>query len=487
MARASVSTGAALCTPLSWLPEPRVDFCRKGGIVRIATVLILLAIAGAADLRAQTIVSPRDRTELGLTVYQGFGMVRDTRRVESGARDIVWTGVARTLDPGTVLLLSGSRALDVASMVFEPDPGPWGLLQEGDPVVLVSPNGERIDATVASPGSLMFRAGDRLILEWKGHIEVPDPGGRRDPSPIVRWELAGPSGGGALTAAYLASGLSWSGDYVAVLEEEDRLALEGKVTVENHTGMTWPDAELQLVAGVVRRDSPAVPYPVRARMQADMAVETRGVADIDRQSLGEYHLYTVQEPVTLRHESTTQIGLFRAPRVPVERTLVLEGQAWRYQGRQTDMPPEHPEIRLRFVNNEQSGLGEPLPAGVIHVYGTDAEGDLQFLGDGSVPHTPTGEDVRIAIGQAFDITSRRIQTDWRRIDDRTEESAWRIEVANAGERARTVRIHEQFPGEWTILEESRPHERVDAQTARWDVEVPARGSTALTYRVRVAY
>jgi hypothetical protein len=50
-----------------------------------------------------------------------------------------------------------------------------------------------------------------------------------------------------------------------------------------------------------------------------------------------------------------------------------------------------------------------------------------------------------------------------------------------------VEVVEAFPGEWTILEESRPHERVDARTARWEVAVPAGGSATLTYRVRVAY
>jgi hypothetical protein len=453
---------------------------------RISFLLVLLGIAAVApSMPAQVVVAPRDRTALEVTVYQDFGMIRDTRRVEAGAREIAWTYVARSLDAGTALLLSDARRVDVAGMRFEPELGPFGLLAEGDSVTLVSPTGERIEATVASPTGLIYRSGDRLILEWKGHVEVPDPAGVLDPAPTLRWDLAAPFGGGPLTTAYLAGGLTWSADYVAVLEDGDRMALDGNATVQNNAGIAFPDATLQLVAGVVRRAGGVEPRFAR------LGVEEMRVAapapDIAREAIGEYHLYTVDAPVTLAREATNRLELFRAASVPIQRHLVLEGQAWRFQGRQSELPPEHPEIRVRFQNERDGGLGEPLPAGTIHVYGRDAGGDLQFLGDGSIPHTPAGEEVRIAIGQAFDVTARRTQTDWRRIDERTEESTWQIEIRNAGERPREVQVVESFPGDWTMLEESRPHERVDAQTARWTVDVPAEGSATLTYRVRVSY
>jgi hypothetical protein len=452
--------------------------------MRRITLLFLLGIAVAPSLPAQVVVTPRDRTALEVTVYQGFGMIRDTRRVEAGAREIAWTHVARSLDAGTALLLSDARRVDVAGMRFEPELGPYGLLAEGDRVILVSPTGERIEATVASPMGLIYRSGDRLILEWKGHVEVPDPAGVLDPAPTLRWDLAAPFGGGSLTTAYLAGGLTWSADYVAVLEDDDRMALDGNATVQNSAGIAFPDATLQLVAGVVRRAGGIEPRFARGMAAQDLQM---AAPEVTREALGEYHLYTVGAPVTLDREATSRLELFRAASVPIVRQLVLEGQAWRFQGRQGELPPEHPQIRVQFQNDREDGLGEPLPAGTLHAYGRDASGDLQFLGDGSIPHTPAGEEVRITIGQAFDVTARRTQTDWRRIDERTEESAWQIEIRNAGERSRQVLVVESFSGDWTILEESRPHERVDAQTARWTVDVPAEGSATLTYRVRVSY
>ena len=90
------------------------------------------------------------------------------------------------------------------------------------------------------------------------------------------------------------------------------------------------------------------------------------------------------------------------------------------------------------------------------------------------------------IGSAFDIVAERVQTDYRQLDPRTFESAWRIELRNRSRAAATVLVVEQMPGlEWTIVEESLPHEQVDAQTIRWPVPVAAGGSATLTYTVRV--
>lgn len=450
-------------------------------------VLLTITILLAAEARAQAVVTPADRASLGVTVYQGFGMVRDGRRLPAGARDVVWVGVPRTVDPGTVILTREGRRVDAAALTVETEQGPMGVLAEGQPVVLVSPDGARIEAVVASPFGGLFRAGDRLIVNWQGHVEIPDPGRALDPASSIRWRLEEPTPGGVATASYLAGGLSWSADYVAVLTGEERMSLEGHATVWNRSGMGYPDARLQLVAGVVRR-TPERPRPETMLRRADMEMAIAEPApDVEREALEEYHLYTVESPVTLTPDAATRIGLLDAAAVEVERELVLAGVEWRFQGRQPEIPPEHPEIRLRFVNDRASGLGEPLPGGVIHAYRQDSGGVLQFVGDGRIPHTPAGERVTITIGRAFDVTARRTQTDWRRIDERTEESAWRIELRNAAERSREVAVVETFAGAWTVLEESRPHTRVDARTARWTIEVPAGGSAILTYRVRVTY
>ena len=48
-----------------------------------------------------------------------------------------------------------------------------------------------------------------------------------------------------------------------------------------------------------------------------------------------------------------------------------------------------------------------------------------------------------------------------------------------------VKVIEPVPGDWKILEESAKHERANAHEAVWQIDVPAKGETKLTYNVQV--
>ncbi|HUF89133.1 MAG TPA: DUF4139 domain-containing protein [Gemmatimonadota bacterium] len=448
----------------------------------LLSTIAFLFVASTA-LAQVAVAPPSARTALGLTVYDGFAVVRESRSLPGGSeRSILWPEVPPSLDPGTVILRGDGRTLEIRRQAWEAPLSSGAALRSavGSRVTLVGEDGSRIAAVLESADGPTFRVGDRLLVAWPGAVELPAPpdasaGG------ALRWELAAPAPS-PLTAAFLADGLSWSADYTAVLGE-DSMALDGFVTVENGTGLAFTGARLQLVAGEVRRVADGgAPRPVAMRM-AEAAVGD----DVSREAFGDVHLYTVDDPVTLSAVGSTRISLFHAPRVPVRREYVLYSQPWWFQSRAPDLPAtEHPQVRLAFENRNVAGGDDPLPAGVLHTWRADDQGRLQFSGEAAIPHTPSGEEVVATIGAAFDIVAERAQTDYRQLDPRTFESAWRIEIRNRSRSAASVLVVERMPGfEWTIVEESRPHERIDAQVVRWTVPVPAGGSATLTYRVRV--
>src|SRR6185437_12930743 len=76
-------------------------------------------------------------------------------------------------------------------------------------------------------------------------------------------------------------------------------------------------------------------------------------------------------------------------------------------------------------------LGMPLPAGRIRLYRRDSAGQMEFIGEGTIPHTPTDETVKVPVGNAFDVTGERKQTDFR-TDQRahTTDESFSITVKN---------------------------------------------------------
>src|SRR5258708_12761991 len=71
-------------------------------------------------------------------------------------------------------------------------------------------------------------------------------------------------------------------------------------------------------------------------------------------------------------------------------------------------------VFVQFENRESSRLGMPMPKGVVRVYKKDSAGNAQFIGEDSIDHTPKNEKVRLKLGDAFDVTADKKQTDFRR-------------------------------------------------------------------------
>jgi hypothetical protein len=201
----------------------------------------------------------------------------------------------------------------------------------------------------------------------------------------------------------------------------------------------------------------------------------------------EYHLYTLGRPTTILDKQTKQVTLLTAHDVPMQKTLELRGSDYYYRSAQPDLGNRLPvNVYVSFVNRG-GDLGVPLPAGTMRLYKADSKGLSQFAGADTIEHTPRNETVRLQLGQSFDVTANKRQTDFAFEGDCTYESAYEIRLANAKATPQTVLIVEPIPGEWRIPQECLPHTKSSAFTANWTVSVPADGKTTLTYRARVRW
>jgi hypothetical protein len=172
--------------------------------------------------------------------------------------------------------------------------------------------------------------------------------------------------------------------------------------------------------------------------------------------------------------------------VPARKELLLQGSPHYYSDSVGNIGVRiKVAVFMEFANRESARLGLPLPKGVVRVYKRDGAGNAQFVGEDRIEHTPKNETVRLNLGNAFDVTADKKQTDFRRREPglRAYESAYEIVLRNAKAQAVSVTVREPVPGDWTMLDETHKHEKVAAGTAQWRVSVPAGGSTTLRYRV----
>ena len=55
---------------------------------------------------------------------------------------------------------------------------------------------------------------------------------------------------------------------------------------------------------------------------------------------------------------------------------------------------------------------KPLPGGTARIYNPDSDGRLQLVGEASFGHSAAGEDVSLYAGNSFDLTAKRVQTEY---------------------------------------------------------------------------
>ncbi|MBW8370659.1 MAG: DUF4139 domain-containing protein [Thiobacillus sp.] len=472
------------------------------------TMIIGLAAAAQASWAAprdEVVSTASDQQSVAVTIYNdNLALVKDARQIRL-ARDVnllAWRGVSAQMRPETAQLrnVSNPTGFRLQEQNFDFDLlTPQKLLEKyiGREVTVVKVNPAtgaetRETATVLSTNDgVVLRFADRIETGVPGRLAfagVPDT--LRD-KPTLVISLVNPAAGVQnLELSYLTGGLSWRADYVAELNaRDDQLDLNGWVTLTNQSGATYPNARLQLVAGDLNRVRDEQPLP-RAAMA--MAAKAADAAEMQQESLFEYHLYTLQHPTTLAENQTKQVALMSATRVPVKKEFLLEGANYYYSGQYGELGQKIKVGVFVEFDNKGEGLGIPLPRGVIRLYKKDSQGNAQFVGEDRIDHTPKNETVRLKLGDAFDLTADKKQTAFQKLAGTSRynyvfESAYEIVLKNAKPEAATVIVREPMPGDWTMVSESQPHTKAASGTAEWKVSVPAEGKATLSYRVRVRY
>jgi hypothetical protein len=468
-------------------------------IPALALAVVLCAAASAEP--GERVSTLDDQRGVGITIYNtDLALVRDRRHVAlpQGESRLALRDVSARIQAETALLQSvgNPSRLSVLEQNFNYDLlSPQKLLEKyvGRDVDVMHYNprtGERRRErarVLATNGGVVLRYADRIETSVDGTLAFPSlPPDLRDRPTLVTDVMNASAGDQDIELTYLSGGLNWKADYTAELTpNDDRIDLRGLITLQNTSGTSYRDASVQLVAGDVNvvRNAFAPPAPSLATIGRTAA---RSVA---QEALLEYHLYTLPRHTSVLDNQTKQVELLTAPNVAVTKTLELRGSPYYYQTQSGDLGDRIKVGTYLSFLNEGGDLGIPLPKGAVRVYKRDNAGTAQFVGSDSIDHTPKGETVRLHLGDSFDVTARKKQTDYKATTGTYTdyESAYEIVLRNAKTVPQTVLVVEPIPGDWTILQSSDSHVKTSSSTASWTLTVPPNGAKTLTYRVRVRY
>jgi len=447
-----------------------------------------------------------DQVDLAVTVYNSnIALVRDVRQVSlpGGVFDLRFMDIAASVNPATVHFrsLTEPARLGVLEQNYEYDLlDPQRLLQKyvGREVTLVrlrqqdgTTKAEEVKALLlAYNNGPVWKIGNEIVTGMNAdHIRFPELPDNLFSRPTLVWMLENT---GArrhrIEASYLAGNMAWNSDYVLTVGRESNAAdLDGWVTLTNNSGAAYRNAKLQLVAGDLHRVMNQ--YGVSEGKAARMVADSASRENFAQESFSEYHLYTLGRRTSIAEKETKQINLLSGTGVPVEKLFVVEGQQFYYHNYQHPGSPlkDVVQVYYKFKNDEKSGLGMPMPAGVVRVYQADSKGGVQFVGEDRINHTPKDEMLSLHIGNAFDVVCERKQTDWKKLSDRLYEMEFEITLRNHKESPITVEVNEPIGGDWQMVDSTYKWTKTSAWAAKFQVPVAKDGTSVLRYRVRVRW
>jgi hypothetical protein len=453
----------------------------------------------ASSNTASSTTTQTDQTDLSVTVYNSdLALVRDVREVTlpSGDFRLKFMDVAASMNPATVHF----RSLT--------DPGRLSVLEQNyeydllDPQKLLSKYVGRqlkvmwgpteVQATLlADNNGPVWKIGDEIVTGFNpGVMHFPELPPNLYDRPTLLWTLA--NGGPQrqkVEASYLATRLAWSADYVLTANREETEAdLDGWVTLTNNCGTGFQDAQLQLVAGELNRAVPASRAFKEMETMADRAAAAPA-QQFQQEAFSEYHLYSLTRRTSVLNNESKQVSLLEASSVPLTKMYEVNGQQYYYRSPMRPGAPLKDPVQMyyKFKNEEKSNLGMPLPAGTVRVYQADSRGNVLFAGEDRIDHTPKDEEIRLHVGNAFDVIAERKQTDFKKVSNDSYEMEYEITLRNHKTVPITVEVNEPIGGDWEMLNATFKWTKTAAFAAQFVVPVEKDGTSVLRYRVHVRW
>jgi hypothetical protein len=362
--------------------------------------------------------------------------------------------------------------------------------------------------TLIDPTSIEFRA-----LTHADVVDVVDVSYPPRVTNMLEWRIQSEVAGEFLVEIrYFTSGITWSADYVAeAAPKEDNMRLAGYVRVTNHSGEDYENAQVRLVVGVVRLVQPIaqiaqqwqqgnMPMPQAApvamlaakeqlQKSARLVLDAKDgradkVAEILKEELSEYYLYTVDTRDTIPDGWSKRLPSLDIPKVPLASYYKFEKEVW---GEQV--------MRFyRFTNSVPSKLGkEPLPDGAVQAFRVTGKDDsLDYVGGTSVKYIPVNEHVELDLGPDCEVQVRPVLMNWvkkdlafdsdGRVKGWTTVETWEVEVQNCREIPVTVDVRRNQPGDWS-LETQAAYQKMDANKIKFLLPLAPRSQQKFTYEV----
>lgn len=420
----------------------------------------------------KTVSTQNETKNLSITIYNnGYGVVKEERALNLGKDidQVQFVDVAEKIETNSLIV----KGLHILEMNYDYDLVSKEKLLEKylDRHVWIVSSNDQTEYRLLSVASGMVLENvvtKEIVIDPEGQLILPSLPDELIVKPALIWKIR-PSESTSVQVSYITKGIEWTANYV-VNFEPTHLKLSGWVDIQNQSGATYQNANLKLIAGEVKRVDQETDYH---RDDEYILYNSSPEISFEEKSFADYHMYTLQNQTTLKQNQSKQINFIELGEIPYKKYYEM--------GRWDD----NPRILIEFKNDKASGMGLPLPKGLIKVYQEDDQDHhLEFVGEDSITHTPKDEEIQLCLGEAFDIKCFGYKADSRR-EGRYEYIDFRYDVRNHKDESALMKISHYISDHWEMVETSDPYDKESAnEITFWvDIEANTTKTIHMSYRI----
>jgi len=428
--------------------------------------LFLILIISAITLNAQI-------NSNNLTIYNGgFSLVKSTTEYElkKGISNLVFRDFSEKIEINSLTLSINSKQLEKSYVNIVPDI--FSILRKyiGRKIKLMGEDGQIEGILLSIDNGLIIKTNDEkfVIINDLSHYNIfldemlVDLGKKKEFVFIVESDQAKKE---KAQFTYLTNGLGWHTEYSAYIDKEaKKMNLEGWINLLNNTGIDFENTSVKFIAGNIEKNQKTYSKQVRqdATGQNDALMPTYET-NVEAKQFSDLYSYPYPRKITLLKNEFKQLPLIYKNDISVKNK-------YNYSSKDYKNTESNLDVIVEIKNEENNGLGIPLPAGNIRIFKQDGD-TYELIGINNVNHTAKGETLSIKIGTAFDIFGKSEMLETKKIADNVYEYVREFTLKNRKNEAVEVDIIADLRKGFEIISSDEKYTQVNAYQIKFLVKV----------------
>ena len=431
--------------------------------------------------------------QVEITIYnQGRAFIKETRQVhldEIGEKYISIHDIPQSVDPSSITLFSKdinfiskefiNRSITIQSMLNEFIGKEIELVKYGD-------DGKISFSTL---GKLLSNH-HHPVFEIDGKIVIHPPYDYRfneiplniKNSPNLQCLIQSKSINANYHLSYLTPDITWNAEYNLYLNINKKSQIKGWYAITNNLEIEYSNANISMISGEINFNNDR-----QSSLNSNNRLKTAGIIN-DKNTIPsyflteDYHVFNLPKEIILKPKSQIRHKFLSKNKIPYESIYHVSHSLQRY--RKNISKNENIPVNVRITLKALDIVDFQLPGGLFNVYENNAD-SFTFIGSGKSSISENQDIIIIETGKTRDIVCKFFIKS-HKTSQAYEETEIKAMFKNRKNYDVSIVWMEKFhDGGWEIYKANNNHERIDAYTAKFDIDIPANSNKEISFKARI--